>query len=169
MYRVGDREKRTHPHADSFRQCGQCIESRKPSPINQGESYHDSMDIGKEVAALCKQGKNQEAIDRFYSPNIESVEPVAMPGMGQTQTGIQTVKKKNQWWVDNHEIHGGTVDGPYPHGDRFILHFKYDVTPKHMGKRMTLDETGLYTVHDGKVVKEEFFYSMDSGDCVAKA
>jgi ketosteroid isomerase-like protein len=128
-----------------------------------------TMDIGKEVAALCKQGKNQEAIDRFYAPNIESVEPVAMPGMGQTQTGIQTVKKKNQWWVDNHEIHGGTVDGPYPHGDRFILHFKYDVTPKHTGKRMALDETGLYTVRDGKVVKEEFFYSMDSGDCVAKA
>jgi len=44
-----------------------------------------TVDIGKEVAALCKQSKNQEAIDRFYSPNIESVEPVAMPGMGQTQ------------------------------------------------------------------------------------
>ena len=40
-----------------------------------------TMDIGKEVAALCKQEKNQEAIDRFYSPNIESVEPVARPGM----------------------------------------------------------------------------------------
>ena len=124
-----------------------------------------TMDIGKEVAALCKQGKNQEAIDRFYSPNIESVEPVAMPGMGQTQTGIQTVKKKNQWWVDNHEIHGGTVDGPYSHGDRFILHFKYDVTPKHTGKRMTMDESGLYTVQNGKVVKEEFFYSMSAPDC----
>ena len=46
-----------------------------------------TMDIGKEVAALCKQGKNQEAIDRFYSPNIESVEPVAMPGMGSDPNG----------------------------------------------------------------------------------
>jgi len=25
---------------------------------------------------------------------------------------------------------------------------------------MTLDETGLYTVQDGKITKEEFFYSM---------
>jgi hypothetical protein len=119
-----------------------------------------TMDIGKEVAALCKQGKNQEAIDRFYSSNIESVEPVAMPGMGQTQKGIQAIKGKNQWWVENHLIHGGTVDGPYPHGDRFILRFKYDVTPKHTGNRMTMDETGLYTVQNGKIVKEEFFYSM---------
>jgi len=119
-----------------------------------------TMDIGKELAALCRQGKNQEAIDRFYSPTIESVEPCAMPGMDQIQTGISAIKKKNQWWVDHHEIHGGTVDGPYPHGDRFILHFKYDVTPKHTGKRMALDETGLYTVQHDKVVKEEFFYSM---------
>jgi hypothetical protein len=25
---------------------------------------------------------------------------------------------------------------------------------------MTMDETGLYTVQNGKIVKEEFFYSM---------
>ncbi len=119
-----------------------------------------AMEIGKELAALCRQGKNQEAIDRFYSPNIESIEPCAMPGMDQIQRGIQAIKGKNQWWVDNHQIHGGTVEGPYPHGDRFILFFKYDVTPKQTGKRMTIDETGLYTVQNGKVVKEEFFYSM---------
>lgn len=113
------------------------------------------------MASLCKQGKNQEAIDRFYSPTVESIEPVAMPGMEQTQKGIATIKAKNQWWVDNHQIHGGTVEGPYPHGDRFILHFKYDVTPKQTGKRMSLDEIGLYTtVQNGKIVKEEFLYSM---------
>ena len=119
-----------------------------------------AMDIGKELAALCGQGKNQEAIDRFYASAVESVEPCAMPGMDRTQKGIQAIKGKNQWWVDNHQIHGGTVEGPYPHGDRFILHFKYDVTPKQSGKRMTMDETGLYTVQNGKIVKEEFFYSM---------
>jgi hypothetical protein len=26
---------------------------------------------------------------------------------------------------------------------------------------MTMDETGLYTVHNGKIIKEEFFYSME--------
>jgi ketosteroid isomerase-like protein len=119
-----------------------------------------TMEIGKELVALCRMGKNQEAIDRLYSPNIESVEPVAMRGMDQTQKGIQAIKEKNQWWVDNHQIHESTVEGPYPHGDRFILHFKYDVTPKQSGKRMTVDETGLYTVQNGKVVKVEFFYSM---------
>jgi len=119
-----------------------------------------TLEIGKELATLCRQGKNQEAIDRFYSPTIESVEPVAMPGMNQAQSGIQSIKNKNQWWSDNHQIHGATVEGPYPHGDRFILRFKYDVTPKETGKRISLEETGLYTVKDGKIVKEEFFYAM---------
>ena len=51
----------------------------------------------------------------------------------------------------------------FPHGERFIVHMKYDVTPTsgpHKGKRMQLDEAGLYTVRDGKIVQEEFFYDM---------
>lgn len=62
-----------------------------------------AMDIGTEVAALCRQGKNQEAIDRFYAQNVESIEASAMPGIGQVQKGIQAIKGKNQWWVENHE------------------------------------------------------------------
>ena len=120
----------------------------------------NTMEIGQELVVLCKQGKNQEAIDRLYDPNAVSVEAVAMPGMDQTQKGIAKIKGKNQWWADNHTIHGGTADGPYPHGDRFIVRFTYDVTPKHTGKRMTMDEMGLFTVQNGKIVKEEFFYTM---------
>lgn len=122
-----------------------------------------AMEIGKELVTLCKQGKNQEAIDKLYSPNIVSVEAMAMPNMDQTQKGIEAIKGKNTWWVENHEVHDGEVNGPYPNGDQFIVQFKFDVTPKHTGKRMTMDEMGLYTVEKGKITKEEFFYSM--GDC----
>ena len=73
---------------------------------------------------------------------------------------LRRLHRVEELLLDNHQIHEGTVEGPYPHGDRFILHFKYDVTPKHTGKRMTMDETGLYTAQNGKIVKEEFFNSM---------
>jgi len=66
-------------------------------------------------------------------------------------------------WYGNHEVHSGKAEGPWPHGDRFIVRFIYEVTPKTgpmAGKRMTVDEAGLYTVANGKVVKEEFFYHM---------
>ena len=116
--------------------------------------------IGKELVSLCQQGKNQDAIDKFYSPNIVSVEGMAMPTIDQTQKGIEAIKGKNTWWVENHEVHGGEVQGPFPNGNQFIVHFKFDVTPKHTGKRMTMDEMGLFTVENGKITKEEFFYTM---------
>ncbi len=122
------------------------------------------MEIGKEIVALCQQGKNLEAIEKFYSPDIVSIEAFGMPGMEQTQKGIEAIKGKNKWWMDNHEVHSGEVRGPYPHGDRFALWFKYEVTPKHTGQRMTLEEIGLYTVDNDKVIKEEFFCSMP-GQC----
>ena len=44
-----------------------------------------TMDIEKEMVTPCRQGKNQEAIDRFYAQNVESVEAGAMPGIGRVQ------------------------------------------------------------------------------------
>ena len=117
-------------------------------------------EIGDKLVALCKQGKNLDAIESLYSSDIVSVEAGAMPNMDQTQTGIEAIKGKNKWWSENHQVHGGEVNGPYPNGDRFIVHFKFDVTPKHSGQRMTMEEMGLYTVKNGKITREEFFYSM---------
>ena len=77
--------------------------------------------------------------------------------------GLAGVKGKNEWWINNHEVHRAEAEGPWPHGDRFIVRFKFDVTPKagpSSGKRMTMDETGLYTVKGGKIAQEEFFYDM---------
>jgi ketosteroid isomerase-like protein len=33
-----------------------------------------------------------------------------------------------------------------------------DLTPKATGERITMDEVGLYTIRDGKIVEERFFY-----------
>ena len=47
-------------------------------------------------------------------------------------------------WNANHEVHDLKVEGPYVHGDQFVVRFKLDVTPKGE-KRIHLDEVGLYT------------------------
>ena len=49
----------------------------------------------------------------------------------------------------------------HPNGDRFAVAFSYDMTPKAgpmAGRRMQMEEVGLYTVADEKIVKEDFFY-----------
>ena len=123
----------------------------------------DTLAVGKKLIELCKQGKNKEAVETLYSPNIVSVEAGAPPGGSARTEGLAAIKGKNEWWVANHEVHKAEAEGPYPNGDRFVVHFKYDVTAKAgpmAGKRFTMDEAALYTVKDGKIVHEEFFYSM---------
>jgi ketosteroid isomerase-like protein len=122
-----------------------------------------TLDIGKRLVELCQQGKHLEAVNELYGNDIVSIETKGSPDMPQRMQGIDAIRKKNQWWIDNHETHRAEMMGPFPHGDRFIVHMKYDVTPTsgpYKGKRMQLDEAGLYTVRDGKIVQEEFFYDM---------
>ena len=98
-----------------------------------------------------------DASERAEAARIEAE---AIPQIGKVQKGIEAIKGKNRQWFENSQIHGLEVNGPFPNGDQFIVHFTYDVTPKQSGKRMTMSEMGLYTVRDGKIAKEEFFYSM---------
>jgi len=119
-------------------------------------------EIGEKLVALCRQGKNMESINTLYAEGVESVEAAAPPSGGErVSKGIEAVRGKNTWWSENHEIHSASVEGPWPHGDdKFAVRFSYDVTAKPTGKRMKMDEIGVFTLENGKVIREEFFYDM---------
>ena len=122
-----------------------------------------AFEVGTKLVELCKEHKEMEAMETLYSPHIVSIEAMSMPSLPARQEGIAAIRGKAEWWFANHEIHGSTVEGPWPNGDRFIVRFSYDITPKTgpmSGKRLTMQEAALYTVKDGKIVQEEFFYNM---------
>jgi hypothetical protein len=123
----------------------------------------NTYEVGKRLVALCKEGKYMEAMDALYSPTIVSVEAGGPPGQSRRSEGLAACKGKGEWWMANHEVHSQEIAGPWPHDDRFIVRFTYDVTSKAgpmAGRRFTMDEAALYTVKDGKIVHEEFFYAM---------
>lgn len=118
-----------------------------------------TLDVANKLVELCKQGKNQEAMETLYAADIVSVEAREMPGLGAEARGREAVFAKGKWWNENHTVHSATCEGPWPHGDRFIARFTYDVTHKPSNRRFQLDEVALFTVNNGKIVREEFFYA----------
>ena len=120
-----------------------------------------TLEIGKKYVALCKEGKNDVILDELFTKDTVSVEAGAPPGQDRAANGLEAIRAKSKWWRDNHTVHGAEFFGPYPNDDRFAVRFLYDITHKPSGKRLKMDEVGLFTVSNGKVIKEEFFYAME--------
>jgi SnoaL-like domain len=116
-------------------------------------------EIANELVTGCREGRERANLDRLYAPGAVSVEAADMGG-GRETAGLAGIHGKHDWWQSAHTIHGGTVDGPYLHGqDRFAAIFDMDVTNKESGQRMQMREVGIYHVADGKITREEFFYT----------
>ena len=114
-----------------------------------------TQDIAKDLVALCAAGKFDEAGEKYWADDAVSRE--AMDGPMAKLQGKEALRGKGEWWANNHEVHSSTVTGPYVNGDQFIVRFTMDVTAKDSGQRIKMDEMGLYTVRDGKIVEESFF------------
>jgi ketosteroid isomerase-like protein len=157
LQRRGPSADRAVPEA-ALSQHGHEVVSAFVAITQPQESAMTVQEIAADFAALCKAGNFAEAGEKYWSADIVSVEPGAPPGGDPASHGIDAVRAKGVWWYDNHEVHGIDVQGPYINGDQFIMRFKMDVTMKASGTRMQMEEDALYTVEDGKIVEERFFF-----------
>jgi ketosteroid isomerase-like protein len=83
--------------------------------------------------------------------------------MPSEMKGIDAIVEKNKWWSENNIVNSATVEGPFvADGNKFAVHYNFDVTSKQTGQRNQMEEMALYTVKDGKVVREQFFYRTDA-------
>lgn len=119
-----------------------------------------TQEIARRLVELVKEGKDDDAIHTLFSPDIVSVESRPMPDGNREMKGTEAVLGKGAWFVREHEIHSVNAEGPLVAAAHFCVHFQYDVTHKASGQRRFLDELAVYHVAGGKVVREEFFYSM---------
>ena len=115
--------------------------------------------LAEELVSFCRTGRNIDAINSLYSPDIVSIESMGNEAMPREIRGIDAVMAKNKWWGENNTVHSATVEGPFvTEGDKFAVYYNYDVTSKQTGQRNQMEEMALYTAKDGKVVREQFFY-----------
>ncbi len=118
----------------------------------------NTWEIGNQLVEWCKQGQNIEAVNNLYAENCISVEAQGNEMMPQQMEGLEAIRGKNEWWANNNEVLKAEVNGPFPHENRFAVNFNYEVKNKQSGEIQQLNEVGLYTVENGKIIREEFFY-----------
>lgn len=116
--------------------------------------------VADTLVKLCSHGQFHEAIASLYSPDIISMEAGAPPGASREAKGLAAVQAKSVHWTTQHEIHSAKIEGPLVAGAFFTVTFKMDFTLKSENKRFTMEEVAVYKVADGKIVYEEFFYTM---------
>jgi len=117
-----------------------------------------TQEIAKRYVALCQQGKFDACLDELYAKSAVSVEAAMPPGVDRTAKGLDAIKAKGKDWQESHTVHSAEVTGPFPNENRFAVRFLFDVTDKPSGKRTKMDEVGLFTIENGKITREEFFY-----------
>jgi hypothetical protein len=115
-----------------------------------------TQEVAEKVVGLVRQQAWYKALDTLYDKDIVSVEASASEGESAEKRGIDQVRGKIDWWLNAMEVHSFTAKGPFVAHDRFVVQYDADVTEKNSKKRFQLSEVGVYTVKNGKIVREEF-------------
>lgn len=120
----------------------------------------------KELAMAVKTANDENTtaalLDKHYAEDCVSVEAACMPGSDSAEAvGLDAIRAKHAWWESEMEFVSGTIEGPHLHGDdRFALIYKSVIREKASGNEIPMEEVAVYTVKDGKISREEFFYTM---------
>jgi len=115
-----------------------------------------TQDVANDLVTLCRQGKFDEAGEKYWADDVLSVEAM---GDVRESRGKPEARGKSEWWNSTFEVNEVKVEGPYIHGDTFIVRFQMTTTNRQSGEKATMDETALYTVKAGKIAEERFFYA----------
>lgn len=127
----------------------------KPFKVSTGRGPAP-IELGAKLVAAFNQGKGDAWIRNVWAPAIESIEGL---GVGLGWRGTAAVEAKNADWVNSHILHGGSAEGPFVGSTGFAVRFRIDVEDKATGVRRVMEEIGVYTVKNGRIVREEFMYA----------
>jgi SnoaL-like protein len=118
-------------------------------------------EVAHKVMEIVRKQAWYEALDTLYDKDIVSVEARTQDGSSPETRGADGVRGKIDWWVNGMEVHSFKASGPFVAHDRFVVQYDADVTDKSSKKRFQISEVGVYTVKNGKIVREEFLPRTD--------
>ena len=118
--------------------------------------------VARRLIELCRDGHFDRAVEELYAGDARSIEMDGMSNgpLGNVE-GLDAIKQKGKRFEDSvTEVHGITVSEPLIAGPFFTIAMGFDATYKEGGRR-AMKEVCVYEVRDDKIVREQFFYSMN--------
>jgi ketosteroid isomerase-like protein len=127
-----------------------------PFPVEHGAGESLPM-LAQAVVDHLNSGASDDGPlwDKFWSKDFVSIEGI---GTALSWNGRPAVQAKCQGWMDQNQVLGCRATGPFLGATGFAVQIEMDVREKASGKRFRMVETAVYTVRNGKVVREEFMY-----------
>lgn len=124
-----------------------------PSKVTTGRGPTPEV-IGKDLVQMVNRGvADTEIWDKHFDRNFVSIE-----GHGKSWAGRAAVQAKNDAWASEWDIESMIAEGPYVGATGFSVKYVAELRYRPTGRKHTQHEVGVYTVRNGKVIIEEFFY-----------
>ena len=119
------------------------------------------IELGRAFVKAMRDRDGLSMVDKMYSDDAESIEAVVPPNRYvRIAGGKDAIKAKREDWLKSFKIDSLDADGPYVHPpNRFAVRFEAEVSDKTTGEKKSLSEIAIYSVIDGKIMREEFFMS----------
>ncbi len=116
-------------------------------------------DIARDFTALLRAGEFETAGDRYWAPDVTSIEPAAPPGgLCAVVSGIEATRIKRRARFGGARIDEIGIDGPFVTGDQFALFLDMVLINPASGVRQAFTEIALYTVRGDRIAEERYFY-----------
>ena len=107
-------------------------------------------EIGESLVSLFNAGMSDEAESTWYHRKIDSIEDD-----GSVFEGWKGVQEKGKWWRENFTVLSMKASGPYVCSTGFTVIYSGRLRMPD-GTEVNAHECGVYTVEDGRIVREQF-------------
>lgn len=120
--------------------------------------------IANDYAAMLAAGEALAAAQKYWADDIICVAPdrppstKPAPDQPALATGKTAALARLAEWLEGNALGDVLIDGPFITGDQFALFIDMEITRRISGTRKPFSEIATYTVRDGQIVEERFFY-----------
>jgi len=117
-----------------------------------------TQEVANRLVSLCREGKHEQVVKELYAPNIVSIEPEGAPN--RIAEGLEAIIAKGEQFDSRIEkVNSSFISDPVVADNFFSCSMLMNVDMKGVPVPVDMNEVCVYTVNDGKIVQEQFFYT----------